>query len=438
MTDLAHSLIRTVVRAFYQTEHIIAIDALVLHSTLQDSDLAQLLGVQTKGLHKTIGRLREDGLVTVQNRAERRTDGTGGYYGGAPQAGKERVTHRQWYYLNFHRAIDSIKYRMYRLNKHIESLGMPTTERKDLSCPRCKSQYAEIDVMDNISPTTGEFLCHMCGHVLDPVEEDELANENQSMKRLNNQLEKLLKLMQKIDATDVPENDFEMALSKMKPIQKSDTNPGSRTEIVDLPNRNLQSTKGLVLQPERIAVEVQDDEDVKRESKAAEAEARKAAEARQNALPDWISKSTITGDITAVGAKEERLRKEREQHAAVIKDEDNEEKKPSAAGDEDVMAAYWDELARAREKEAQEAKEEEEEDDDDEEDEFEDVDVGGTPPLNGKTASTTGFNTPANVESSNATDDERETKRVRIEEPSSKDTPAASDADDDELEFQDV
>ncbi|KAK4503092.1 hypothetical protein PRZ48_006519 [Zasmidium cellare] len=454
MADLAIQLIRTTVRTFYTVDQILVIDALVIHSTLSDTELAIVLNMLPKTLRKHCGRLKEDGLLSIHTRSERRLDQQS-FHGNNPQTGKERLTNRDWYYLNYHRAIDSIKYRMHKLNKHIDSLGMPTTEKKELSCPRCKSQYTELEVLDNLNEYTGQFLCHRCKHPLDAIEEEDRANENESMKRLNQQFEKLQQLLQSIDAAAVPENDFETALSNQKAIPRTDANPGAKTEIVDVKNKHLESTKGLELKPEKIAVQVQDDEDVKRETAAAEAEARKEKEARANALPEWISRSTITQEITAVGAKEEKERREREAHAGVARDDDGDDKKPSVDND-DVMAAYWKELAAAREKEAQEAREEEEEDDD-EEDEFEDVDVngGGTPAngANGTAATSTGMNTPLNVESSNATDDEREAKRPRIEEPSSsnlangsngqtekaaEDTPAASDADDDELEFQDV
>ena len=474
MADLAILLLRTTSRTFYTTEHILVIDALILHGTLPDSDLAYLLGMQPKSLRKICGRLKEDGLLSVHTRAERRTDGTQSFYGASTQggqSGKERVTHKDWYYLNFHRAIDSIKYRMYRLNKHVESLGAPTTEKKDLICPRCKSQYTELEAMDRIDVSTGLFLCRRCNHTLDPVEKDERANENESMKRLNSQLEKILRLMQQIDATTVPENDFATALSKQKPVIRTDANPGQqRTEVVDLPSRNLQSTKGLEIRPEKIAVQVQEDADVKRESEASEAAAKREKEARQNMLPDWISKSTVTGDITAVGAKEAQLRRDRETNAAMLKEDEREEKKPATwQGDEDVMASYWQELAKAQAEEAAaRAKESDEEEEEDDEDEFEDVDVGGagvngTPVRNGSGVNGTkdsgsGMNTP-NIESSNATDDERDSKRVRIEEPVAgsssiqpngsgpdggqesravEDTPAASDEDEDDLEFENV
>lgn len=144
MADLATLLLRTVARAFYTTEHVLVIDALIRHSTLPDTDLAYVLSMQPKSLRKLCGRLKEDGLLSVQTRAERKTDGSQAFFGSAAGAGKERVSYKDWYYLNFHRAIDSIKYRMYRLNKHVESLGAPTTEKKDLACPRCKAQYTEL------------------------------------------------------------------------------------------------------------------------------------------------------------------------------------------------------------------------------------------------------------------------------------------------------
>lgn len=471
MANLATDLLRTTARFFYPTEHVLVIDALILHSTLADKDLAHVLGMQPKALRKLCGRLKEDGLLSVQTRSERRADGSGGYFAPtkAGEVGKERLTNTDWYYLNYHRAIDSIKYRMYKLNKHVESLGAPTTERKDLSCPQCKSQWTELEVMDKIDFATGAFLCQRCGHPLDAVEEDERVSENESMKRLNSQLAKLIELLQKIDAATVPENDFPSALAKAKPIVRSDANPGQRTEIVDLPGRNLQSSKGLSLKPEKIDVQLQNDEDVKRANAEAEAQARREKEARQNALPDWIAKSTVSGDITAVGAKEERLRLEREAHSGDTKAETEEdEKKPAAGGDEDIMAAYWDEMAKAQAQQAaDQAQEDADEEEEDEEDEFEDVDVGGgasTPVINGAgpangavVALSTGANTPAAVESSNATDDEREAKRVKSEPVASgaaaspavvngnsgaevvaQDTPAASDEDEDEMEFENV
>lgn len=462
MAELATLLLRTIARTFYHTEQILVIEALIVHSTLSEADLALVLGIQSKALRRTTGGLKEDGLVSVQVRTERKTDGSGGYMAGSGnQPGKERVMHKDWYYLNFHTAIDSVKYRLLRLSKHVDSLGASTTEKKDLACSKCKAQYTELEAMDSLNLDTGDFVCKRCGTILDPVDEEDRANENESSRRFNNQVDKIRGLMMQIDAAAVPENDFDTALSKQKPIERKDTNPAARTEIVDTPNRNLQSTKGLALQPEKISVQVQDDETVKRESEEAEAKARRDKEARQNALPEWIVKSTVSGDITTVGAKEAKRQAERDVHlggVSTTKAEDSEDKKGDK-DDEDVMAAYWAELAAANEKQAADDKDEDEEDDEDD-DEFEDVDVTGanTPAANG--AASTAVSTPA-VESSNATDDERDAKRRRVDGPGpssgniepmmsgangsstpaavAEGTPAASDEDeDDDLEFENV
>jgi hypothetical protein len=67
---------------------------LLQHSTLSDIDLSHLVGMQTKMARKICGRLKEDGLVTIQQRTERRTDGSGGFMSGpGNQPGKERVSH---------------------------------------------------------------------------------------------------------------------------------------------------------------------------------------------------------------------------------------------------------------------------------------------------------------------------------------------------------
>ncbi|KAK3676102.1 hypothetical protein LTR78_003852 [Recurvomyces mirabilis] len=479
MANLATDLLRTVTRAFYPTDHTLVIEALIIHSTLPDNDLAHVLGMQAKAVRKLCGRLKEDGLLSVQTRQEKRTDGTGSFYPSSQPGmqGKERLTNKEWYYLNYHRAIDSIKYRMHKLNKHFSSLGLPATEKKDLSCPQCKSQWTELEVVDRVDFSTGQFLCARCGHPLDPVEEDERANENESVKRLNSQLEKVLRLMQQIDSTSVPENDFDAALARQKPVVRTDVNPAQRIETVDLPNKNLLSSKGLAIKPEKIAVSLHNDEDVKKASAEAEARERREKEARQNALPEWIAKSTVgPGGLTTVGAKEERERREREVNGgAAVKAEEEGERKAGRSGDVD-LDAYYAELAEAQKAEAAQRAAEEEEDEEEDEDDFEDVDVGASgmigsaAPANGTVVpaagvppASTGVSTPA-IESSNATDDERDAKRQRTEksppaaallpngtaktvaagnvlsqENAPEGTPAASDEDEDDgLEFENV
>lgn len=80
--DLAKTLVKSVMRAFYETRFILIIDALIIHSacvcrscftarhlltcdSLRDDDLAYLMATNTKDLHKACGKLREDRFLAV-------------------------------------------------------------------------------------------------------------------------------------------------------------------------------------------------------------------------------------------------------------------------------------------------------------------------------------------------------------------------------------
>ncbi|KAI4110408.1 MAG: hypothetical protein LQ339_001273, partial [Xanthoria mediterranea] len=63
--DSSKALIRSIARALYDTRHVLVIDALMMHSTLSNEDLAHLLNMQPKDLRKLCGRLREDRLLSV-------------------------------------------------------------------------------------------------------------------------------------------------------------------------------------------------------------------------------------------------------------------------------------------------------------------------------------------------------------------------------------
>ncbi|KAK3071288.1 hypothetical protein LTR53_008911, partial [Teratosphaeriaceae sp. CCFEE 6253] len=269
---------------------------------------------------------------------------------------------------------------------------------------------------------------------------------------------KILALMQRIDAASVPENDWDAALANHRPVVRTHLNPAQRTETVELPGKNLLSSRGLATVPEKIAVSLHSEEEV-RLAAAAEQKIRREKEAGQNALPDWIARSTVSGDPTVGGAREAARRLEREGLAAGNGEVKVEEKK-AEAGNVD-LDAYFDELkkAQAEQQAREDAEEEEEEDDEEDEGDFADVDLSAptasAPALNGTAglangstkatsmangvangnansngkrpappASSTGASTPA-LTSSNATDDEREAKRPRIEVTGADGTTAA-------------
>jgi transcription initiation factor TFIIE subunit alpha len=65
--ETAKQLVRTVVRMFYEIEHIVVMDALCYHGALPVTDLVHVLeaGKNTKHVGKIVGKLKEAGMCAV-------------------------------------------------------------------------------------------------------------------------------------------------------------------------------------------------------------------------------------------------------------------------------------------------------------------------------------------------------------------------------------
>ncbi|KAI9815524.1 MAG: hypothetical protein M1827_002658 [Pycnora praestabilis] len=476
--EAAKTLIRSVARAFYPTECILVVDALIIHSALRDDDLAHLLGMQTKQVHKLCGKLREDRLLAVHSRQETRE-------------GMQRPVARTYYYIDFHSTIDAIKYRVYHITKHVEKLHQPSEEKKDYFCPRCKSRWTQLEVLDNWGGPTG-FLCHKCNN---PLERDDESAGNkgghEKQSRLMAQLDGLLKLMPQIDRVVIPNNDFETALSNAVPVKRDQlVNPMRPTAPIDSSQNSRATVKGLA-QTSVPQIEVSLTTSSERTAtETAVAAERKAMLAQQNQLPIWHTNSTISGEVTALGSKHETER-QASGPAGGFKREEIGEKKPEEE-EADIQAIYAD-LRRQDEENEEKARRKEEEDEetegdeDDEEGDFEDIGVVGgsgtdTPASSaivtneaskssltnetamarlksqesesGSSGLATGAATPAALTVNGDADDEGHrpgaVKRARIAEPSkeavlkaqvlsTEDNKATEDSDEDEeAEFEDA
>ncbi|KAI9706812.1 MAG: hypothetical protein M1820_004783 [Bogoriella megaspora] len=400
--DLAKTLIRSVARAFYDIESILIIDALMVHSALNGNDLASCLNMQEKPMRKYAQQLRADGLVHAHTQQIKNES--------------NRLHSREVFYINFHLAIDAIKFRLYKMTKKIESLSAPdSTERKELLCPRCHMDWNVMEVIDNLS-MDGSYLCHRCQSVLqfrsDEADLGVSTPANATIKRLNNQLSPLLALMQRLDSSTVPENDWETALANARPIQRAKEDQGIKNEtVVDSQLRVVpQKVKGLDTQ-ERVEVSIvgattaEEEERRRREERE-----RKEALRIQNQLPSWHTHSTITGmengtntaktgaklaaGANGVGSAAVNGKVEEEDKKVVLKDANNN-------ADLDEYFANLHKLTEQEGEASQRSSPREDEDEEDEE-EFEDVTLP---------ASTNGA---ANGSEQNS-DGEREKKKVRIE-----------------------
>ena len=133
LTVYAEALISTVARAFYDDESVCLIDVLIRDKFLRDDDMAPRLHLSAKKLRATLQFLTEEHLVrseTVDDLAQ-----------GGSQATK-------FYYLDYNRAVHSIRLRLYLLRKQLEDAELQARSNSFYLCPgyrqkRCNGRYTE-------------------------------------------------------------------------------------------------------------------------------------------------------------------------------------------------------------------------------------------------------------------------------------------------------
>ncbi len=293
-------------------------------------------------------------------------------------------------------------------------------------------------------------MCHRCGGVLEreePNAGDAGGHEKQS--RLMSQLEGLLGMLQQIDSEDIPNYDFETAISLSVPVPRDPGTGPARTTVAVNGNGPPVSVKGMT-QTSYVPLDVSVTAGSEKTAaeKAAEAQ-RKADIAAQNVLPAWHTHSTVTGELTGG----QRAANDVQTNGTdLIKDE--EEKKDGGNVLNDELTAYYTQMAQEKEKEA---REDQEADDSsaEEEDEFEDV---GITPSNvdtpsssfagdtkvkdsesGSSAPATGVSTPAGSGTIPDAEAPPAVKKVKFEEEQTENVKPGKDSDEDEeVEFEDV
>lgn len=379
--------------------------------------------------------------------------------------GQQRPINRTYYYIDYRATIDAIKWRVYLIDKEVQGNTVPADERKEYSCPRCKSEWTQMEVLDSIGPKG--FMCHKCGSALNRNDESNRGGHEQSTK-LNAQFRFITDLLPKIDQVVIPDNNFEVALAAARPVVRDPLlNPSSSTVPTDLASSRPTAVKGLQnTGPTSISVTVTASDGPTAAELAAE-QARKDALLASNAMPAHFTHSTITG--------EQVIMNDTTSPNKVRADSDSKDKKdvsattPSFSGDGEGISAisdsYFEQLKAEQAREAAQEQEEEFETDEDDEDEFEDVIPGagvglssgvGTPassasfsgdvkPLTsalkkgGSAAPSSGTSqgAPSPVAGTPQTPDSgRAAKKVRIEEPSP--VKVDEESEEDDVEFEDV
>ncbi len=272
--EVAQTLVRAVMRAFYTTQEILAIEALVTHSALRDDELAYLMKMNLKDLHRLCAGLRDARFLVVHTRPEM-------------QEGKTRPINRTYYYIDYRQTIDAIKWRVYKTDKDMQGSVQPADESKEYSCPRCHAQWTQLEVLDSVS--SAGFTCQRCGTVLERSQEKE-APGHQQLSRMNNQFKFMTDMLQEVDKAVVPECTFDKAIQNARPIVREPTHEVLASIPVDTGLNKPSAVKGLAnVGPKTMQVTISDDGELER----LEERKRKERLLKENALPSWITDSSV-------------------------------------------------------------------------------------------------------------------------------------------------
>ncbi|KAM7207546.1 transcription initiation factor IIE subunit alpha [Naviculisporaceae sp. PSN 640] len=274
--EVAKTLVRKVMRAFYSTQEVLVIDALVTHSAVSDLDLSYLLKINTKDLHKLCASLRDARFLVVHSRPEM-------------VEGRTRPTSKTYYYIDYRQTIDAIKWRVHKTDKDMQTNTQPVDETKEYTCPRCNAQWTQMEVLDTFSPQG--FHCGRCNNLLELSKEQE-APGHQQLSRMNHQFKFMTDLLQQIDTMVIPECTFDNAIQHARVIVRDSTHEVQKSIPVEYSIHNKPSAvKGLAdTGPKTMQVTISDGNG---DEETIESRKRKERLLAENALPSWYTNSSL-------------------------------------------------------------------------------------------------------------------------------------------------
>ncbi|KAH9478542.1 Transcription initiation factor IIE subunit alpha [Psilocybe cubensis] len=277
-------LVQHVSRAFYEPKFTIIMDQLARHPVLKDDDLAGRMGLQPKELNKVIAVLSNDSLVKIYRQNELKE-------------GAQRSVGKQYYYIDYEHFCNVVKWRIAKMRHIIDSTLRNELDNKGYICPQCKQSYSPLEVDKLMDFTQGILVCEIChAEVVDNENAESVLGSKDRMQRFNNQMRFIREGLQKSEAMVLPA--FDVAAW----IKNNPSESDKKNAVAGGPGLKVAGADGSRKEDEGVGVmmAMDKDESTRRLERDAQAEVKR----QQNALPSWHLKSTITGDLTALGVKE--------------------------------------------------------------------------------------------------------------------------------------
>jgi len=279
-------LVQHVTRAFYDPRYIVVMDQLARHQVLKDDDLAGRVGLQVKELNKLMATLEKDGLIQAHRQNELKE-------------GAQRSVGRQYFYVDYKRLCNVVKWRVADMHRVIDTGLRNQLDNKGYICPLCNRSYTPLDADKIADYERGIFICEDCGtELVDNENAENVRGSQDRMQRFNYQMRFIREGLRKSEEMVMPHFEISQYITKHFALdaaaQKDGGEPGYGLKVAgSTGERRQEDGIGIVLTTDK------DEETVRRER-----DEEAAAKRQQNIMPAWHLKSTISGDLTALGIKE--------------------------------------------------------------------------------------------------------------------------------------
>ncbi|KAE8226852.1 hypothetical protein CF319_g622 [Tilletia indica] len=314
-------LAQRVGRLFYDDAQILLLDQLCTVEIIPAEVLASRLGRTIKELGGMLNKLLEDRLVTLYRRTEIPN----------PDNPHARAINKSYYYLSYPHFLKVIRWRMMSLNKQIQDQGSRNLENKGFICPRCGKTYDSLDVANLYDPFTNELCCDVpgCGTALKHDETREEARKGQEKgRKFNEQCSSILRLLASLEGALLPHFDPEEYIVANLPLE---TWKNPKLDCFDLPltdgtgkgtgasGKSSSSKYGLTdaqlasrplpgiasSSTGGVSVRLVGNDPAEEAAARIKKEQEAAKFREQNQLPEWHLMSTVSGEATSLGMKED-------------------------------------------------------------------------------------------------------------------------------------
>ncbi|KIJ51938.1 hypothetical protein M422DRAFT_157029 [Sphaerobolus stellatus SS14] len=275
--EILKSLVQQVLRAFYEPKHVIVMDQLVRHPALKEDELAGRVGLQLKELSKITAKLQTDNLLKIYRQNELK--------------GATRAQVRQYFYIDYQHFFNVVKWRTAEMHRIIDSKLWNELDNKSYICPQCRKQHSLLEVDRLIDFAQGHFSCKDCkAEVIESVK-----GSKDEMQRFYHQMRFIREGLRRTEEMVLPAFDVQDWLRKHPSEEAKRAAEGDGLKTAGANGEKKDDGMEIVMSVDK-------DEATRRAEREEEAEAKR----KKKALPAWHTRSTITGELTALG------------HAAVV------------------------------------------------------------------------------------------------------------------------